>query len=375
MNATEERRIKSALDRLVEQTPELGPTPNEMFVRQSKHTQRWAPLTAVAAAAVAVAGLGFIVATRDTGSTTPAAPASQPNQTEPLPEPAQIEPADIAVLVPQTLPAGYTLYVDDGVTSPDQIEGRSDRIFGPPDAQPNQIVEVAAGTDIAGVPCGATTDAFTITEVPTFCPRGFPAEKQLNWTINGTSVVIWAGSAVVDEMLLELAAGVSIEPGAAGGWLDDSELIISPLPDPNWVRLGHDGPEPLISESYTIGSVDDPAAPTFLVDVFTNTAGSDLWSIMYSRHRSELFDVRGTTGYLDDTDELNPFLVWQEAPGVIVRIQNNGGTADSILAFAESLTPINSAGLDAFRTTAATPPTPPPSRTDGAASTIPEGQG
>ncbi len=85
MNATEERQIKSALDRLVEQTPELGPTPNDMFVRQNGRAHSWAPLTAVAAATVAVVGLGFIVASRDTGANTSTVPASQPGQTEPAP--------------------------------------------------------------------------------------------------------------------------------------------------------------------------------------------------------------------------------------------------------------------------------------------------
>ena len=72
MNASEERQIKSALDRLVEQTPEPGPTPDDMFLRHQEPTSRWAPLTAVAAATVAVVGLGILVTNRDPGPGTSA---------------------------------------------------------------------------------------------------------------------------------------------------------------------------------------------------------------------------------------------------------------------------------------------------------------
>ncbi len=90
---------------------------------------------------------------------------------------------------------------------------------------------------------------------------------------------------------------------------------------------------------------------------------------MDKRHNSTEIDLRGTTAYLDDTDDNNPFLVWQERPGIIIRIQNNGGTVDAIVAFAESLTPLNADGRAAFLATAQTPPPPPPTPSEGIATT------
>lgn len=360
-----ETRLRNDLTRDAQRGRLVAPEwSDEPMVRILQRPQtRWVPnlIKVAAAAAIVVGGVAIFTSRQPDRPPATSTPLTQSPTT-------LLATGDVAILVPNALPTGYVLYADHGVTEPDRIEARTDRIFGPPDAQPNQIVEISGGTDIEGVPCGATTDAFTITNVPTFCPNGYSA-KQVNWTVDGTSVVIWAGSAVEDETLLKLAASVSIRPDAQGGWLDDTELIVNSLPDPSWVRLGHRAPQPLISESYTVGALEDPAAPTFLVDVFTGTEATDIWSIMDYKRGATPIEVRGTTGFLDDTDYHNPFLVWQEAPGIIVKIQNNGGTADSILAFAKTLTPVDAAGRDSFLATALPAPTPLPSPMDGAAST------
>jgi len=365
MNIDLETQLRNELDRDAEQgrlvAPEWSDEPTVRILQPSP--TRWVPnvVKVAAAAAIIVGGVAIFTSRQPDISPATSTPPTQ-SATTLLPT------GDIAMLVPDELPTGYVLYANQGVTEQDRIEAQSDRIFGPPDAQPDQIVEVSGGTDIEGVPCGATTDAFTITDVPTFCPNGYSA-KQLNWSIDGTSVVIWSGSTVEDKTLLELAASVSIKPGAQGGWLDDTELIVNSLPDPSWVRLGHNGPEPLISTSYTVGALENRAAPTFLVDVFTGTEATDIWSIMNNKPGSTPVEVRATTGFLNDSDDHNPFLVWQEAPGIIVRIQNSGGDDDSILAFAESLTPVDATARDSFFATAVTAPTPPPSPIEVPAST------
>lgn len=73
------------------------------------------------------------------------------------------------------------------------------------------------------------------------------------------------------------------------------------------------------------------------MSIYADAEPTDIWAITNDRLNSTPVTVRGTTGYLSDTVDLNPFLTWQEADGLIVHIQNNGGTPDSILAFAESL--------------------------------------
>jgi hypothetical protein len=49
MNATEQHQIKSALNRIVERTPDLGPTPDEFLLRHSEPRANWRPRIAVAA--------------------------------------------------------------------------------------------------------------------------------------------------------------------------------------------------------------------------------------------------------------------------------------------------------------------------------------
>jgi len=385
MNATEQRQIKSALDRIVERTPDLGPTPDDLLLRQPAPRSNWRPLIAVAATIVALVGVGALVANRHAPADNAVAPASQSEQTESSPAGPDGAATETALLAPATLPDGYILYKGSNRVDTNPLEGNADHIFGPPNARPDQIVEVAAGTDVEGIPCGSAGAQITISSEPQFCTDKPVAAKQLRWNIGDVAVVIWGGSSVTDETLLELAAAVSINPAAtpgaqppaddtnqraaSGAWLDDSELIINPLPDPTWIRLGHQDPEPLISESYLIGSATDWYAPTFLVDVYTHTNGTDIWSVMDKRHNSTQIDLRGTTAYLDDSDDHNPFLVWQEQPGIIIRIQNNGGTADAIVAFAESLIPLGADGRAAFLATAQEPPPAPPTPSEGVATT------
>jgi hypothetical protein len=387
MNATEQRQIKSALDRIVERTPDLGPTPDDLLLRQPEPRSNWRPLIAVAAATVVLVGVGVLAANRPTPADNAAEPATQSEQTESSQAAPDVAATDTVLLAPAALPDGYVLYSASNRVDTNPLEGNAEHIFGPPDARPDQIVEVGAGTDVEGIPCGSAAAPITISNEPQFCTDRPVAAKQLRWNIGEVAIVIWGGSSVADETLLELAAAVSINPAvtpgtqppaddtnqgsASGAWLDDSQLIISPLPDPTWIRLGHQDPEPLTSDSYLIGSATEWDAPSFLVDVYTDTNGTDIWSVMDKRHNSVEINLRGTTAYLDDTDDNNPFLVWQEQPGIIIRIQNNGGTADAIVAFAESLTPLDADGRAAFLATAQTPPPAPPTPSEGVASTIP----
>ena len=385
MNATEQRQIKSALNRIVERTPDLGPTPGDLLLCQPEPRSNWRPLIAVAAATVVLVGVGVLAANRQSPADNAVAPATQPEQTESSQATPEVEATKTALLAPAALPDGYVLYSGSSRVDANPIEGNVDHIFGPPNARPDQIVEVGAGTNVEGIPCGSAASPITISSEPQFCTDSPVAAKQLRWNIGDVAIVIWGGSSVADEKLLELAAAVSINPAAtpdtqppsddtkqravSGEWLDNSQLIINPLPDPTWIRLGHQGPETLTSDSYLIGSATEWDAPSFLVDVYTNTNGTDIWSVMDKRHNSTEIDLRGTTAYLDDNDDNNPFLVWQEQPGIIIRIQNNGGTADAIVAFAESLTPLHADGRAAFLATAQTPPTPPPTPSEGIATT------
>lgn len=114
MNATQDRQIMSALELLTEQTPDPGPTPNDILLRDHEPSSSWRRLTAIAAATVAVLGLGFIVLQRDSGTNIAMAPGEQPVQ-------QLAQPTAFPVL--DDLPAGLsaTAFVDragDGRTGP-----------------------------------------------------------------------------------------------------------------------------------------------------------------------------------------------------------------------------------------------------------------
>jgi hypothetical protein len=121
--------------------------------------------------------------------------------------------------------------------------------------------------------------------------------------------------------------------------------------------------------AYAVGSATDPDAPTFGVQIYRGTEPGDIWSIMNGRHTSTPVTVRGTTGFLENTDESNPFLVWREADGTLVHIQNNGGTPESILAFAETLTRLDAEGWERFLRSGEDRPTPPAPPANGVAAT------
>lgn len=391
MNTTEQQQITSALNRIVERTPQLGPTPGGVSGRPPAHRSSWRPLIAVAAATVIVVGIGIVAMNPEGPAGKTITPGTQTDQTEASQFVPDLDTTNVALLAPAALPDGYILYSDTNRVDANPIEGNADHIFGPPDASPDQIVEVAAGTEVEGEPCGSEISPITISGEPQFCTGGPTTTKRLRWNIGDAAVMICGGTSVTDQTLLELAAAVSIQPtdfasrqpgaadmdqqAASGAWLNDDQLIIDPLPDPTWIRLGHLNPTTLTSDSYLVGSATDWYAPTFLVDVYTNTEGTDIWSVMDKRHGSIEIGLRGTIGYLNDTDDKNPFLVWQERPGIIIRIQNNGGTAEAITAFAESLIPLNAEGRDAFLATGQTPPTPPSMSSDGIASTTTSGSG
>lgn len=117
MNATEESQIKSALDRLIQQTPELGPTPNDMFIRRQGRSFGWAPLTAVAAATVAVVGLGVIVVNRNANTN----PASQPTEAEPVPVDTRSSAVSVGT-TPTVTPATIPTEFPHDVPRPDTFE-------------------------------------------------------------------------------------------------------------------------------------------------------------------------------------------------------------------------------------------------------------
>lgn len=122
MNASEERQIKSALDRLVQQTPELGPTPSDMVVRQQERSSRWTPLAAVAAATVLVVGLGVIVANRDPNPST----ATRPADTQQAPSDARSSAPESTPPIPTSAPITSEVAPDPNVdpSSPVGVTGQ-----------------------------------------------------------------------------------------------------------------------------------------------------------------------------------------------------------------------------------------------------------
>ena len=201
MNATEQRQIKSALDRIVERTPDLGPTPDDLLLRQPEPRSNWRPLIAVAAATVVLVGVGVLAANRQSPAENAVAPATQPEQTESSQSLPDVAATDTVLLAPAALPDGYVLYSASNRVDTNPLEGNADHIFGPPDARPDQIVEVGAGTDVEGIPCGSAAAPITISNEPQFCTDRPVAAKQLRWNIGEVAIVIWGGSSVADETL------------------------------------------------------------------------------------------------------------------------------------------------------------------------------
>jgi hypothetical protein len=376
-----ETRLRSGLHHIAAADPIDEPRPFDpdvmrIGVGEQQPRRSLAPMLAAAAAiiGVTVGGLAFF-ASRTSAPTV----ADQPTVAVTAPADAMTTTgigAEGAVLAPVPLPDGYVLYA--GASAPDSgtIEGSRAFIYGSPDATPADIVEIVAGDDASGSACDAAMRTVQIGDVEgRFCavegePINVLAAQQLSWiTPGGTPVVLLAGADVAEDQVLAIAGSIVVNAPAGTPRLYGDDLTISDLPD-GWSRLGYQGATPMTADAvYEIGSATDPAAPTFLVRIYRGTEPGDIWSIMNGQHTSTPVTVRGATGFLENTDELNPFLVWRESDGTIVHIQNNGGTPESILAFAENLTLLDAEGWERFLRAGVDRPTPPAPPADGVATT------
>lgn len=361
MNASPDERIRRALADLREASALTGPTIEHISMPVAGNGHRsW---FAVAAATVLIAsGAAGVIVVRSTTSDAPGAgPAAAPPVATSSADPAIVASGFLA---PSPLPDGYVLYTDEqfdgSYTNPAATQLTVEVILGPAEATPDDIVEIVAGATTGEIPCGSMDTGegldppgLTVGEaVATFCDDPYAA-RQLAWTADGTPVMLLAGSAVTDDQLLTIARGVVV-PSDVGmdRQVFAEDIAVTGLPA-GWMRFGGDEP-PLVATEYEIGSATERFAPTYRVSIYANTAHTDIWAIMNGRFTSTPVTVRGTTGYLDesDSDGANPFLVWQEADGLIVHIQSSGGSRDSILAFAETLEHLPAAEQEEFLQTA-----------------------
>jgi hypothetical protein len=375
-----EARLRSGLHHIAAADPIDEPRPFDpdvmrIGVGEQQPRRSLAPMLAAAAAiiGVTVGGLAFF-ASRTAAPTV----ADQPTVAVTEPADATITPGvsgEGGLLAPVPLPDGYVLYAGASV-DPGTIEGNRAFIYGPADATPAEIVEILAGDDAWGSACDASTRTVQIGDVEgRFCafegePINVLAAQQLSWiTPGGTPVVLLAGADVAEDQVLAIAGSIVVNAPAGTPRLSGDDLTISDLPD-GWSRLGYQGANPMTPDiAYAVGSDTDPDAPTFGVQIYRGTEPGDIWSIMNGRHTSTPVTVRGTTGFLENTDELNPFLVWRESDGTIVHIQNSGGTPESILAFAENLTALDAGRWAQFMQSGQGRPTPPTPPADGVATT------
>lgn len=234
MNATEDRQIMSALELLVEQTPDPGPTPIDSLLCDNKRSSNWVRPIAIAAATAAIVGGGFIVMQSDSGTNIAMDTTEQPI---PVQQPAQ--PTAFPVL--DDLPAGLsaTAFVDrvgDGRTGPrtQALIGRrvdgvlTDAIALAVQAEPLTIAPTQGRTPvdtvILGQPATVYDDSYSSTTLLTVTWGSGP-----HFFAQGKDPLALLDHANPDAIEATITADTTQPPLVTFGALpDDFEVIVKP---------------------------------------------------------------------------------------------------------------------------------------------------
>lgn len=365
---------------LIDTPPSDGLSANGIRQRVATRRRRRSAVAGIGCAAVAVAGLGFIVNNRATPGT-----ASAPVAT--LPAASTGEPAaPVAFVVPE-MPAELTLVSTNEPAIRNEPSGYQVRLFGALDdpGDPARMIRVEyAHREAMAVPCHSTAslsqpdgsitpgvDAWVQGSIPTSDSTPFTAGTaqaayctrdsgllQAGWFTDNVGVSLQAGNLVSPAQLVQFAQTITEVPSELPSESRPSvDLVSDPLPAGLTVLVGEDVPfaQQIVASAWTasVGGQDDSSSQ---LNVQTWT-GVDEQGI-YDRQSpigAERIVIRGHDGYRYVSEVANngvPAEVdiwWTETPGVVVSVwSSNLYTADQLTTLVGQLEPADSATYEAF---------------------------
>ena len=371
--------LESSARQLIDNPPTDGLSASGIRQRVAARQRRRTAIAGVGCAAVAVAGLGFIVSNR----TEPGA-ASAPTET--LPAVGAESAGPVAFVLPE-LPSELTFVLANEPSVRSEPSGYQTRLFGAlsDPGDPAQMIRVEyARRDVIGLPCHSTASlnqpdgsvlapteqAWVDGSIPIADSTAFTAGTaeaayctsntgllEAGWFTDNVGVSIQAGSLVTPEQLMEFAQTVTETPTATPGNRPSVDLVSDPLPADLTLLVGEDVPfDQQITESSWVASVGGQDDSPNQLNVQT-WQGVDEQGVFdrQSPIEAERITIRGHDGYrfVSEADEngvpVEVDIWWSEEPGVVVSVwSSNLYTAAELTSLVEQLQPADAANYEAF---------------------------
>jgi hypothetical protein len=229
------------------------------------------------------------------------------------------------------------------------------RVYGPAapgSDQALQVVVLAVHGYAGGAP--ETSDSLTVRGTEGWRWQGAGLQC-VAWEEQSHTLTLCAGDAFNPDALLQIAEGIVTGPAPAPNPAQQDQPATITA-EPTWLppdfELLWDGfdipPQSTIAGS-SYAYFDADSREQFLVTTWSEVPDAASWEIEFPAGATEA-SVRGSRAWLiDRSADDNPVVLWWvEEPGVVVRVQHNGGDAAETLAFAEGLVPLDTEAWTAF---------------------------
>lgn len=336
-----------------------------------------------AAAAVAVLGVGGLVAVNGRGGEGPVgAPAASPGTSA-----APANSVTPVILIPESLSAAGLRLPNPGLTSiRDEPSGFQRRVFGAADdpADSTRMIDVEyAVSESKAIPChnmppitpeGAATPSAENTAAwidgATPFAGAIPFDVggttghtctdygplTAGWVVDGVTVELHAGTAVTREQLVEFAGSLRTTPATTAGG-PPVDLVADPIPTGWAVLVGEDVPyAQRITESAWMASVggadDDPRQ--LVVQTWTGVDAQGIYA-KQPPIGAEPITIRGHDGYVYESDQAGGNgpqqldIWWTEQPGMVVEVSATDlYPAARVIEIIEQMVPVDAAGFATF---------------------------
>lgn len=365
---------------LMDNPPSEGLSATGIRQRVATRRRRRSAVAGIGCAAVAVAGLGFIVNNRSTPGT-----ASAPVET--LPAASTGEPAAPVAFVFPELPAELTLVLANEPAVRNEPSTYQVRLFGALDdpGDPARMIRVEySRRDGMALPCYSTlslsqadgsitpgVDAWVQGSIPISDSTPFTAGVaqaaycnsdsgllQAGWFSDNVGISLQAGNLVSPAQLVQFAQTITeVPPELPSESRPSVDLVSDPLPADLTVLVGEDVPfaQQIVESAWTasVGGQDD--SPSKLnVQTWTGVDEQGIYD-RQSPIEAERIVIRGYDGYRyvsEATKNGVPAEVeiwWSETPGVVVSVwSSNLYTADQLTTLVGQLEPADPATYEAF---------------------------
>ncbi len=353
-----DRAILRALDRLLTETPELGPAPAHPIVGLDDRRRRPSGRLVAAVATCLVLVSGVAVALVESGGS-PASPSDT------------IAPAFLRGYVPAETTDGYTFSGD--VVIADAIEMTDSdgyQVYGEVDGDLHAIGLIGVETQATNtVSCAGESSTVEVDgRLASLCISG--NLTRLTWTLDEAAVAVTAGKDVTVDQLTSFAAALALTP-RNNPPPDGVPVLATPTRVPNGWGLLWDN-DSLLDATNTIYGIattgstgSNPSARVaYSVTIWHDVGAAAPFAVDLRLDLDELGKINGHAAYTGGTDSSNPYVMWMPEPDTLLIVETFNGTVENLQTFARGLTPAEPAEFAKFLEPATTS-TSVPRRTEG----------